>query len=229
MEKRRNCSKGAISPLFHNIFNISTFRSQITYTFVKCGCSIYFFLNSANLICRGTDISKCFRESLGIRDNESWLYISNCNYVIVSCHCQFFIPSSSGASGMLCFLIVVFLGYTFFFIPFNHVLVIWKWWKNEIKWLWNKSVELNSSSDGMKSRAILTFISYFISLKSNSKKTILTLKTPRKPASENVVCLCRLLNVLANFSNIFLHTGKQCGPRSESDLGPHCLQKWLLK
>ena len=43
----------------------------------------------------------------------------------------------------------------------------------------------------------------------------LTLKTPRKPASENDVCLCRLLNILANFSNQFLHTGKQCGPRSD--------------
>ena len=43
----------------------------------------------------------------------------------------------------------------------------------------------------------------------------LTLKTPRKPASENAVCLCRLLNILANFSNLFLHTGKQCGPRSD--------------
>ena len=31
------------------------------------------FLTSATLICRGTDISKCFRESLGIRDNESRL------------------------------------------------------------------------------------------------------------------------------------------------------------
>ena len=27
------------------------------------------------MICRGTDISKCFRESLAIRDNESRLYI----------------------------------------------------------------------------------------------------------------------------------------------------------
>ena len=27
----------------------------------------------------------------------------------------------------------------------------------------------------------------------------LTLKTPRKPATENVVCLCRLMNILANF------------------------------
>ena len=43
----------------------------------KCGCSNYFFLNSANLICRGTAISKYFRGSLGIRDNESRLYISS--------------------------------------------------------------------------------------------------------------------------------------------------------
>ena len=33
------------------------------------------FLSFANLICRSTDISKCFSESLGIRDNESRLYI----------------------------------------------------------------------------------------------------------------------------------------------------------
>ena len=61
---------------------ISNFKSQITYSFVKCGCSIYcfffffvFFFNSANLICRGMDISKYFRESLGLRDNDSRLYI----------------------------------------------------------------------------------------------------------------------------------------------------------
>ena len=55
---------------------ISNFKSPIThiYIFAKCGCSNYFFLNSANLICRGTDISKYFRGSLGIRDNESQLY-----------------------------------------------------------------------------------------------------------------------------------------------------------
>ena len=33
------------------------------------------FLTSTTLICRGTDISKCFRESPGIRDNESRLYV----------------------------------------------------------------------------------------------------------------------------------------------------------
>ena len=59
---------------------------------------------------------------------------------------------------------------------------------------------------------------------------VLTLKMPRKPASENVVCLCHLLNILANFSNLFLHTGKQCRPWEEQlDLGPHRLQKWPLK
>ena len=43
-------------------------------------------------------------------------------------------------------------------------------------------------------------------------ESTLALKAPRKTASENVVCLCRLLNILADFSNLFLHTGKQCGP-----------------
>ena len=43
----------------------------------------------------------------------------------------------------------------------------------------------------------------------------LTLKAPRKTASENVICLCRLLNILADFSNLFLHTGNQCGSRSD--------------
>ena len=47
----------------------------------------------------------------------------------------------------------------------------------------------------------------------------LTLKMPRKPASENVVCLCCLLNIFANFSNLFLHTGKQCGPDQTAHTG----------
>ena len=32
------------------------------------------FSSLSTLICRGTDISKCLSESLGIRDNESQLY-----------------------------------------------------------------------------------------------------------------------------------------------------------
>ena len=51
--------------------------------------------------------------------------------------------------------------------------------------------------------------------KQTQQKKELTLKTPRKPASENVICLCCLLNILENFSNLFLHAGKQCGPRSD--------------
>ena len=53
----------------------------------------------------------------------------------------------------------------------------------------------------------------------------LILKTPSKPASQNVVYLCRLLNILANFSNLVLHTGKQCGPRSDSASTIHLILK----
>ena len=54
---------------------MSIFKSPVTHIFVKCGFSSHFFLNSPNLICRSTDISKYFWESLGIRDNESRLYL----------------------------------------------------------------------------------------------------------------------------------------------------------
>ena len=42
--------------------------------------------------------------------------------------------------------------------------------------------------------------------------SILTLKMTRKPASENVVCLCQMLNILENFQTDLRHTGKQSGP-----------------
>ena len=35
----------------------------------------WYFFNSAHLICPNTDISKCFRGSLRLRDNESRLYV----------------------------------------------------------------------------------------------------------------------------------------------------------
>ena len=57
----------------------------ITYSFVKCGCMICIFLNSENLICRSTDISKCFRGSLQLRDNESRLYMND-NDLNKPCH-----------------------------------------------------------------------------------------------------------------------------------------------
>ena len=67
--------KGSNFSSFPQYFRyISNFKNPITHIFVKCGCSNYFFLNSANLICRGTDIWKYFRESFRIRDNESLLY-----------------------------------------------------------------------------------------------------------------------------------------------------------
>ena len=59
MEKRR------IFSLFHNIFNISlTSTVQLHIYLLNVVVRVIFFLNSANLICRGTDISKYFRESL---------------------------------------------------------------------------------------------------------------------------------------------------------------------
>ena len=51
----------------------------MTFSFVKFGCSIGIFLNTAHLICRSTDISKCFRGSLRLRDNESRLYMGQDN------------------------------------------------------------------------------------------------------------------------------------------------------
>ena len=53
-----------------------------------------FFLNFANLICRDTDISKYFRESLGLLDNESRLYLQRnvfflCVYRMEVCSSRF--------------------------------------------------------------------------------------------------------------------------------------------
>ena len=67
----------------------------------------------------------------------------------------------------------------------------------------------------------------------SNKILILTLKMPRKSASKNVVCLCRLLHILANFSTLFyayrqtVWTQIRLLLKEQSDLGPHCLQKWL--
>ena len=44
------------------------------FILLKAVVRLIVFLSSANLICRGTDISKCFRESLGLRDNENRMY-----------------------------------------------------------------------------------------------------------------------------------------------------------
>ena len=59
--------------LFSTLF--SNFRSQITYL-LNVVVQFIVFLTLSTLICRGTDISKCSSEYLGIRDNEIRLYIS---------------------------------------------------------------------------------------------------------------------------------------------------------
>ena len=64
---------------FSTIFStdISNKRCQITCSFVEFGCSFGIFLNSTNLICPSTDISKCFRGSLRRRDNESQVLLQS--------------------------------------------------------------------------------------------------------------------------------------------------------
>ena len=76
MDKRRNCSSGAISPLFHNSFNIDILCKEVKLH-MNLGHLVvrFFFLSSRNLICRSTGISMYFREFLEVRDNESRLYM----------------------------------------------------------------------------------------------------------------------------------------------------------
>ena len=85
MEKRR-----AISPL-STIFSIYLLTSGVKLHIHLLNVVVRFivFLNSANLICRGTDISKYSRESLGLRDNESRLYLKqNCKNLLVALYGQ---------------------------------------------------------------------------------------------------------------------------------------------
>ena len=71
--------------------NFSSFPHYFIYIFLTSGVELHIhllnvvvqfivFLTPSTLICRGTDISKCYSESLGIRDNDSRLYI----YIISS-------------------------------------------------------------------------------------------------------------------------------------------------
>ena len=66
-------------------------------SFVKFSSSIGIFLNSANLICRSTDISKCFRGSLRLRDNESRLYYIFFNNMIANETCKKTFEMGSGS------------------------------------------------------------------------------------------------------------------------------------
>ena len=66
--------------------NFSSFPHYFIYIFLTSGVKLHIdllnkvvqfivFLILSTLICRSTDISKCFSESLGVRDNEVRLYV----------------------------------------------------------------------------------------------------------------------------------------------------------
>ena len=73
--------RGEIAPkeqflLFSTMFSVYLYFQESNYIFI-CEMWLFdlsFFLNSANLIYRNTDISNYFRESFGLRDNENRLY-----------------------------------------------------------------------------------------------------------------------------------------------------------
>ena len=74
--------RGEIAPkeqflLFSTLFYIYIFLTSVVKLHIhllNMVVQLIVFLTLPTLICRGTDISKCFSESLGIRDNESRLY-----------------------------------------------------------------------------------------------------------------------------------------------------------
>ena len=71
-------SKEQFLPLFHIILYIFlTSGVKLHIHLLNVVVQFIVFLTLSTLICRGTDtcISKCFSESLGIRDNESRLYL----------------------------------------------------------------------------------------------------------------------------------------------------------
>ena len=73
---------GEIAPkeqflLFSTLFYIyiSTLGVKLHIHSLNVVVQFIVFFTLSTLICRGTDISKCFSESLGIRDNEGRLYV----------------------------------------------------------------------------------------------------------------------------------------------------------
>ena len=74
--------RGEIAPkeqflLFSTLFYIyiSNLGVKLHIHLLNMVVEFIVFLTLSTLICRGMDISKCFSESLGIRDNESRLYM----------------------------------------------------------------------------------------------------------------------------------------------------------
>ena len=74
-------NRGEIAPkeqffLFSTLFYIYIFLTSglVHIHLLNVVVQFILFLTLSTLICRGTDISKSFSESLGIRNNESRLY-----------------------------------------------------------------------------------------------------------------------------------------------------------
>ena len=74
--------RGEIAPqeqflLFSTLFYICISNSAVKLHIHLLNVVVQFivFVTLSTLICRSTDISKCFSESLGIRDNGSRLYL----------------------------------------------------------------------------------------------------------------------------------------------------------
>ena len=73
--------RGEIAPkeqflLFFTLFNIYISNFKLHIHLLNVVVQFIVFLTLSTLICRNTDISQCFSESLGIRDNESRLYLN---------------------------------------------------------------------------------------------------------------------------------------------------------
>ena len=68
-----------IPNFFYYVYIFLTSRVKLHIHLLNMVVQFIVFLTLSTLICRGTDISKCFIESLGIRDNESRLYINLLN------------------------------------------------------------------------------------------------------------------------------------------------------
>ena len=70
--------RGEIAPNFsfphYFIYIFLTSGAKLLIHLLNVVVQFIVFLTLSTLICRGTDISKYFNESFGIRDNESRLY-----------------------------------------------------------------------------------------------------------------------------------------------------------
>ena len=77
MWKRREIAPKEQFLLFSTLFYIYILTSGVKLHIHLLNVAVQFivFLTLSTLICRGTDISKYFSESLGLRDNESRLYL----------------------------------------------------------------------------------------------------------------------------------------------------------